>query len=129
MENNFKEYTVQSSEKTEEKEYLYPKWKEIFPKIPVFLIAPVLYVIMGVITHIWHPTWLIFLLIPIHFQLCFAFYAKNFKSFLLRLPVVFFVVLQFLIAGLFFGVWSIAWLGFIFIPVYYWVVAVFVKKN
>ncbi len=120
--------SVNSREKGE-KTYLYPKWRELCPKIPVFLIVPALYVIIGVVTHIWHPTWLMFLFIPIHLQMCFAFYAKSFKSFLLRLPVLFAVLYEFLAVGLFFGWWKIAWIGFLLIPVYYWCVAMFVKKG
>ncbi len=114
---------------TTENPYLFPQWKELFVKIPVFLIVPIVYVVIGMVLHIWHPTWLLFLFIPIHLQMCFAFYAKNFKSFLLRLPIVFFIVLEFLTVGLLFNLWKIAWLGFLIIPLYYWGVAVFVKKE
>ncbi len=113
----------------QQSEYLFPQMKVLLPKIPVYLLVPIIYVVIGVLTHVWHPTWLMFLLVPIYIQLYFAFCAKNMKSFLLRMPVVFFAVLQFLTSGLFFGLWSVAWLSFLIIPIYYWFVAVWVKKK
>ena len=109
--------------------YMFPKIKLIITKIPVFLIVPVGYVALGMITKLWHPLWLLFFLIPIHGWLCLAFKAKNMKSFLLRLPVPLFAVVQFLCSGLFLHAWKYAWLTFLLIPLYYWFVAVFMKKK
>ncbi len=108
---------------------IFPKVKNILVKIPVFFIVPVVYVALGMFTKLWHPLWLLFFLIPIHLWLCFAFRAKNMKSFLLRLPIPLFAVVQFLCSGLFLHAWKYAWITFLLIPLYYWFVAVFMKKK
>ena len=108
---------------------MFPKVKNVLVKIPVFFIVPVVYVALGMFTNLWHPLWLLFFLIPIHLWLCFAFEAKNMKSFLLRLPVPLFAVLQFLCSGIFLHAWKYAWLTFLLIPLYYWFVAAFMKKK
>ncbi len=109
--------------------YMFPKLKDIIKKFPVFFIVPVLYVALGMFTKLWHPLWLMFFLIPIHLWLCFAFGAKSMKSFLLRLPIPLFAVVQFLCSGLFLHAWKYAWITFLLIPLYYWFVAVFMKKK
>ena len=108
---------------------MFPKIKSVITKIPVFFIVPVVYVALGMVTNLWHPLWLLFFLIPIHIWLCIAFRAKNMKSFLLRLPIPLFAVVQFLCSGLFLHAWKYAWITFLLIPLYYWFVAVFMKKK
>lgn len=109
--------------------FMFPKIKAVLVKIPVFLIVPVAYVILGMLTKLWHPLWLMFFLIPIHLWLCLAFKAKTMKGFLLALPIPLFVVVEFLCCGIFFHLWKYAWLSFLLIPLYYWFVAVFMKKK
>ncbi len=108
---------------------VFPETQKILVKIPVFLIVPIAYVALGMLTKLWHPLWLMFFLIPIHLWLCLAFKAKSMKGFLLALPVPLFAVLLFLCLGLFAHLWKIAWLVFLLIPLYYWFVAAFVKKK
>lgn len=107
---------------------MFPQIKSIITKVPVFLIVPIGYVVLGMVTNLWHPLWLLFFLIPIHLWLCFAFNAKNMKSFLLRLPIPLFAVVQFLCSGLFLDAWKYAWLTFLLIPLYYCFVAAFMRK-
>jgi hypothetical protein len=108
---------------------MFPRIKNILVRIPVFLLVPVVYVALGMLTKLWHPLWLLFFLIPIHLWLCFAFRAKSMKSFLLRLPIPLLAVVQFLCSGLFLNLWKYAWLTFLLIPLYYWFVAAFMKKK
>lgn len=108
---------------------LFPEFQKILVKIPMFLLVPVAYVLLGMLTKLWHPLWLMFFLIPIHLWLCLAFKAKTMKSFLLALPIPLFTVVLFLCLGLFIHLWKVAWIVFLLLPIYYWFVAVFVKKK
>ena len=108
---------------------IFPELQKLLVKIPMFLLVPVAYVALGMLTKQWHPLWLIFFLIPIHLWLCLAFKAKSMKTFLLALPIPLFAVLLFLCLGLFAHMWKFAWIVFLFIPIYYWFVAVFTKKK
>ncbi len=108
---------------------LFPRVQKILVKIPVFLIVPIVYVVLGMLTRLWHPLWLMFFLIPIHLWLCLAFKAKSMKGLLLALPIPLLAVLVFLGLGLFAHLWKIAWLVFLLIPLYYWLIAAFVKKK
>lgn len=107
----------------------FPLIRKKLIRFPVFLIIPIGYVIAGRFTGLWHPLWMFFFLIPIHFQLIFAFSAKSVKSFVLRLPIVFIVVPVFLICGFFFNLWSYAWVIFLLLPLYYWYAAIGFKKD
>ena len=108
---------------------LFPKVQKILVKLPVFLVVPIAYVVLGMLTKLWHPLWLMFFLIPIHLWLCLAFKAKTMKAFLLALPIPLLAVLVFLCLGLFARLWKIAWIVFLLIPLYYWFVAAFIKKK
>ena len=127
---NVYDNTTSAIEKIENADVsLFPEFQKILVKIPMFLLVPVAYVVLGVLTKLWHPLWLMFFLIPIHLWLCLAFKAKTMKVFLLALPIPLFAVLLFLCLGLFAHLWKVAWIVFLFIPIYYWFVAVFVKKK
>ncbi len=102
---------------------IIPGLKSTMLKFPVFLAVPVVYVIMGMVLKLWHPAWLIFFFIPIYYQLAFAFGSKTKRGFLLNLPVIPVAVSAFLTLGTLFGLWGVAWIIFLFIPVYYWMAA------
>ncbi|MGN1419832.1 MAG: hypothetical protein ACI4W6_10920, partial [Acutalibacteraceae bacterium] len=38
-------------------------------QFPFPLVITIVYIFIGVLTHKWHPTWLIFLLIPAYYEL------------------------------------------------------------
>lgn len=107
---------------------LYPDIQSVLLRFPMFFAIPLVYVGVGLFLKIWHPTWIMFLMIPFYYQLCHAFGAKNQRSFLLRLPVIPGVVITFLCLGLFLKLWKYAWFLFLLIPLYYWMVA-FMKKE
>lgn len=102
---------------------LFPNVQGVLIRFPMFLVIPIIYIVLGMFFKLWHPTWLMFLVIPFYYQLCHAFGAKNEKSFLLRLPVVPAVLILFLCSGIFLGLWKYTWIMFLAIPLYYWVVA------
>lgn len=108
---------------------LYPETHSALLKIPVFIIIPILYLISGFVFKQWHPSWLIFLLIPIYYFICWAFGARSKKSFYLRLPVFLATLLIFLSLGFFFSMWKTAWIVFLFNPFYYWCASVFNKGR
>ena len=82
----------------------------------VFSIAvTVFFIVIGAIEGYWHPTWLLFLLIPILDSLLIAVRNKNPHEF--AYPVV--AALAFLIMGFYLGLWHPAWVVFLTVPVYY----------
>lgn len=122
-ENNGKLTRAQRREQAKALPPLYPGVQSALLKFPMFIAIPIIYLVLGKFLKLWHPAWLLFLVLPFYYQLCHAFGAKTERSFLLRLPVVPGVLIVFLCAGLFLKLWSFAWLLFLAIPMYYWVVA------
>ncbi|MBQ8029580.1 MAG: hypothetical protein IJ262_09295 [Clostridia bacterium] len=100
-------------------------------KFPFPLIVAVAYVFIGVLGHIWHPTWLIFLLIPAYYE----FVAKldmdrtemSTVQVLKSIPFASITILAYLILGFFFHLWHPGWLIILLIPVYYSVIPLFKK--
>ena len=76
----------------------------------------------------WHPTWLVFLLIPIYYHFAGACMTKSQKAFMMAQPIPEVIVTVFLVLGVCAKLWHPAWVLFLIIPVYYWLVAVYVKK-
>jgi multidrug efflux pump subunit AcrB len=67
-----------------------------------------LYLVLGAVFHLWHPGWLIFLTIPLHYMR-----PKNRLEQLCN-PIM--VTLIYLILGFFFHLWHPGWLVFLAIP-------------
>lgn len=82
------------------------------------------YFVMGACFNLWHPTWLIFLLIPCIITLIEAINKHNWRIF--AYPV--FVAFLYLLMGFYAHNWHPAWVLFITIPVYY-VLGNFISKN
>lgn len=97
-----------------------------FP-FPVFIIA--LYIFLGFACHLWHPMWMLFLLIPAYYHFAIAARAKSMKTFLMGMPVVEIAVILFLILGFAVSAWKYAWILFVLAVFYYWAVATYVKKE
>lgn len=108
---------------------LRPGIHSVLLKIPVFIIVPIIYVLLGFAFKVWHPGWLILLLIPIYYLICWAFGARSKKSFYLRVPVFLVTVLVFLALGFSFSMWKTAWIVFLINPLYYWFASVFNKGR
>lgn len=115
-------------EPIEKGELLYPGAFEkmlMFP-FPLFIIT--LYILLGFIFKLWHPMWLLFLLIPAYYHLAAGMKARTKRAFLLGIPVFEAALILFLILGLAFHLWSVAWVLFIGAVTYYWYAAFCVKK-
>jgi len=90
-------------------------------KFPMAVLITIVYIIISAFFNLWHPGWLLFLLIPLWYTLVEAIYKKNAHIF--AYPVL--ATLLFLIAGFFANAWHPAWVLFVTIPVYYSLVSYF----
>ena len=91
-------------------------------RFPYVFIAVAAYLAIGFTLKIWHPTWLVFITIPIYYISAIGFLSKSKKKMLLLQPVYLWAVILFLIGGIIFNIWHPTWLIFLLIPAYYWVV-------
>ena len=98
-------------------------------KFPFPLLVVILYLALGFIGNLWHPTWLLGLLIPIYYHLAGALKVQKPKARLLAMPVPEAVLLLYLLLGFLLHLWHPAWLLFLLIPLYYWLVASFFKPK
>jgi transcriptional regulator with XRE-family HTH domain len=87
---------------------------------PVIVLAA--YLCFGLFFGAWHPTWLIFLTIPIFYMLVTVNRAKSFsaKAYVFPYPII--AVILYLALGFDYGIWHPSWLLFLTIPIYYMVV-------
>lgn len=69
----------------------------------------VLYLVLGIFFDLWHPGWLIFLTVPLHYM--------QFRSLRARLTNPVSLTLLYLVLGFFFGLWHPGWLVFLLIPI------------
>ena len=83
--------------------------------LPLGIIAIVSYIIIGACFDLWHPGWLIFLLVPIIGSLIHA--IRNRNADLFAYPIL--AALIFLYVGFVYYVWHPTWVVFLTIPVYY----------
>ena len=96
-------------------------------KFPFPLFVVIVFVALGFSLQIWHPAWLLFLLLPIYYHFAGALTVRKKKIRLLAMPVPEVMLLLYLISGFFFDLWSTTWVLFLLIPLYYWLVACFYK--
>ena len=89
---------------------------------PYPIIVTGLYLLMGFFLNIWHPTWLLFLTIPMYYT---AIEGEGFDF--NRIPFPLLVVPLYLIMGFAWDWWHPGWLIFLTIPIYY--TTVFNKKK
>ncbi len=98
-------------------------------KFPIPLVAVLLFLFLGFGLHLWHPGWLVFLLIPIYYHFAAALTVRKPKARLLTMPVPEVIVLVYLFFGFVCSIWSPTWVLFLIIPLYYWLVACFYKDK
>ena len=94
-------------------------------RFPIAMIAILVYAAIGLFYNIWHPTWLVFLLIPICGGIASAIQQKDWK--LLPYPIV--IAATYLTIGFLYDAWHPAWLLFLTIPLYYSLIRYFRQKN
>lgn len=107
-------------EKTELQKKAIKMFKSPFP-----LFVVLIFLAFGFVTNLWHPAWLVFLLIPIYYHLAGALCVTNKKARLLAMPVPEVALLVYLCFGILANLWSPTWIMFLVIPLYYWLVASF----
>lgn len=103
---------------------IYPELAIKLVKFPFFLVVTILYVVLCFVTKLWHPLWIMFLALPIYYQFALACKGGNKKVFMLLLPIPEIIVTLFLILGFAFGIWKYAWILFLLLPIYYWIVLI-----
>lgn len=103
---------------------IYPELARSLAKFPFFLVVTILYVVLCFVTKLWHPLWIMFLSLPIYYQFALACKGGNKKVFMLLLPIPEIIVTVFLILGFAFGIWKYAWILFLLLPIYYWIVLI-----
>ena len=128
-ENNAVPRPEKSDKKAEAKAPAYKGLSSGLLKFPFPLVIAAVYVLFGISQKLWHPLWLIFLLIPAYYHMALGLRAKTKKGVLLGMPVFEIALIIFLALGLFISAWKWAWILFIVALCYYWGVAVYVKKN
>ena len=94
-------------------------------RFPIAMIAILVYAAIGLFYNIWHPTWLVFLLIPISGGIISAIQQKDWKPF----PYPTLIATIFLTLGFLYNVWHPAWVLFLTIPLYYSLVHYFRQKS
>lgn len=126
---NFYSNKNHTQKKTEEKgeEKNLPELGKKLLRIPYFLIAIIVFLILGFTSKLWHPSWMIFLTIPTYYLTAWAFCSSTKKKMLLKLPIYLYTVILYLLMGFTASLWHPMWMLFLIIPAYYWYVS-FMKK-
>lgn len=93
---------------------------KLMMRFPFFLVVIIMYLIFGFSLSLWHPMWVIFLLIPTYYLTAFALKAPAKRSRLLRLPVYLYLIALYIALGLTMNMWHPYWLIFLTLPFYYW---------
>ena len=109
------------------------KGKKLMKIMPIISIAVVVvYVLVGFAAKIWHPTWMMFLLIPLLLTVAISLLAgktKRITALMLTSSVSLLAVIVYLFAGLVFHMWAVAWIVFLAIPVYAYAAFLFTKGK
>jgi len=92
---------------------------------PIIMLSIIVFLSIGIFYNIWHPTWLIFLLIPLSRGLKTAWQRKSWS--LLPYPIM--VTTLYLILGFSYNIWHPAWILFLTIPLYYSLIHYFQHKK
>lgn len=94
-------------------------------KFPFALIIFVIYVACSAYTSLWHPLWIMLLIIPLIDGAITTVKHRDFNQF----PYPILALLYFLYEGFFENVWSPTWIIFLTIPVYYAVVNYYNERR
>ena len=97
-------------------------------KFPFPVVLTAAFVFLGLTTHLWHPLWMLFLLIPIYYMYACSLRAKTRRGRLAVTPVAPIAVLLFLVMGFFLHMWRTAWILFVLVFLYYWYVIAYAKN-
>lgn len=103
----------------------YDNMRRFYLHFPLAPLICLLYFVLGIFFGAWHPSWLLFLLIPLWYSFIEAVKKRNANVF--AYPVL--VTLLFLCGGFFFGTWHPGWVIFLTIPLYYALVSWMRREN
>lgn len=98
---------------------------------PFPLVIAIIYIFIGVLSHRWHPYWLIFLLIPAYYEIVARITSsdgdddKSVYQILKKVPITSIVIFVYLVIGFSIHLWHPAWLLFLLIPLYYAIIPLF----
>lgn len=95
--------------------------KLVISKLPIPLITVFIYLVLGLFFDLWHPGWIVFILIPVLMSFISAIQSKNALRFCY--PVL--VCAVYLALGCIWGLWHPWWILFLTIPIYYGIVNAF----
>lgn len=123
---HIKEDDLSVKRETYFEEAYWPKTKRTSSKaasfpFPVLVVA--VYLFCGFVMDLWHPSWLIFLTIPIYYILV-SVITNDKKALHALFPIL--VAAAYVMIGFFFNIWHPTWLLFFTIPLYYLIVG---KKS
>ena len=82
--------------------------------IPFILLVTAAYLIMGFLWNLWHPGWIVFLLIPLFSSVVEAIRHREMHRF--EFPLL--VTVVYLVMGFVRGLWHPGWIVFLTIPLY-----------
>lgn len=110
-------------EEEEDDENLPIILKVINASFPILCV--IVYMIIGFAFHLWHPGWVVFLLIPCWYTLLDAIRHKNADDF--AYPV--FITFIYILFSDIFSIWHPLWILYLTIPIYYIVVKQINKQK
>ncbi|MCL2299398.1 MAG: hypothetical protein FWC27_04545 [Firmicutes bacterium] len=88
-------------------------------KLPIPLIVVAAYLAMGFLQGWWHPGWLVFLAIPVYYELAAMAAVTETRKRLNLFPIAPLCVAAYLLLGFFLNLWHPGWLIFLCVPFYY----------
>lgn len=97
-------------------------------KFPAPILIVIVYLLFGFCFNLWHPAWIVLMLIPVYYWLAGALCCRKKKVMLLAMPFPFAPVILYLVLGFAGDLWHPGWILFLTIPLYYWLVSVFYKE-
>lgn len=93
--------------------------KSFWQMFPYPIFVTILFLCMGIVWHLWHPAWILFVTIPIYYSMVHWFKGSRRHSFWKAFPYPVFIACLFLLLGCVWELWSPAWVLFLTIPLYY----------
>ena len=95
--------------------------KLMVSRLPITLITVFIYLVLGLFFDLWHPGWIVFIMIPVLMSFISAIQNKNALRFFY--PVL--VCAVYLVLGCVWGLWHPWWIIFLTVPIYYGIVNAF----
>lgn len=98
---------------------------ELISSLVTTFLVVIAYVVLGTLFNLWHPLWIMFLLIPLVPSFFNAIATRKMSHF--AWPVL--VTIVFLTIGCLYGLWHPMWVVFLTIPVYYGIAEIIEKYK